>query len=172
MAQVPCAPVPDTGRQGTIEVLKYVILLPWHAKPRNPTEVVHVWTTIPSLDHNPSPSVVAFPPIRPSVPAWRIKRLARSPAGMYGRAAVTQGPSGTPPRQSVNIKPPHSSTTPPLPSPPPAHRYPAPPPSWQHCPRVPESLRRTFVDFPCWTLDLALRFPLSSSSPVRNEINY
>lgn len=84
MAQVPCAPVPDTGRQGTIEVLKYVILLPWHAKPRNPTEVVHVWTTIPSLDHNPSPSVVAFPPIRPSVPAWRIKRLARSPAGMYG----------------------------------------------------------------------------------------
>lgn len=44
MARVPCAPVPDTGRQG---ILKYVILPPWHAKPRNPTEVVHVWTTIP-----------------------------------------------------------------------------------------------------------------------------
>lgn len=49
MARVPCVPVPGTGRQGTIEVLKYVILLPWHAKPRNPTEVVHVWTTIPVL---------------------------------------------------------------------------------------------------------------------------
>lgn len=35
---------------------------------------------------------------------------------------------------------------------PPTHRDPTPPPSWQHCPRVPESLRQRFVDFPRWAL--------------------
>lgn len=59
MARVPCAPVPDTGRQG---ILKYVILLPWHAKPRNPTEVVHVWTTIQSKFR-----CCPHPPFRPGL---------------------------------------------------------------------------------------------------------
>lgn len=164
MARVPCAPVPDTGRQGTIEVLKYGYCFLGMPNLEIPQRL--------SMSGPQSQSKCrCFPPNPPFRPG--LADQTGSPlASRDVRAAVTQGPSGTPPRQSVNIKPPHSSTTPPLPSPPPAYRYPAPPPSWQHCPRVPESLRRTFVDFPCWTLDLALRFPLSSSSPVRNEINY
>lgn len=158
MARVPCAPVPDTGRQG---ILKYVILLPWNAKPRNPTEVVHVWTTIQSKFR-----CCPHPPFRPGLADQTGSPLAsrdmRAAVMLHKvQAERLHGkPYQTYPRIRVRLQ--HSS----------AHRYPAPPPSWQHCPRVPESLRQRFVDFPRWTLDLALRFPLSSSSPARNEINY
>lgn len=73
MARVPCAPVPDTGRQGTIEVL---------------ASMRYCFLGMPNLEIPPRLSmfgpqsravqVSLLPPSsRRSVPAWRIKRVAR-----------------------------------------------------------------------------------------------
>lgn len=89
------------------------------------------------------------PSSRRSVPAWRIKRVARfsRQQGCADRCYTRSKRNASPTKL---IKPPafeYDSTTRP-----PTRRYPTPPPSWQHCPRVPESLRQRFVDFPRWAL--------------------
>lgn len=131
--------------------------------------------------------VMSLLPPHPAVPS-RLGRsigyLARSPAGMCGPLLHSPTPHAEHlPDQGPHelINPPHSSTTPPRHSTTPAHRYPTPPPSWQHCPRVRSPspcVKHLWHDFPRWALTVDAsrarpsRFPLSSSSPVRNEIKY